>query len=126
MLAQRVVPRPTEWGFRLISCSNKNYKAAGLYSRTKTKVSSGKRTFCFAGENVPFHHHGQSLVGALHQTDGLLSVAAQGNLIDVDQLVPHLETHHRCLAALLHLEKHNTTGVQLQQVTYCTGDILHR
>lgn len=57
---------------------------------------------------LPFHNQTEGLVGAFHQADCLLSVATQGNLVDVDKLVSHLETHSCCLAAFLHLEhKHS-------------------
>jgi len=62
------------------------------------------------GKSVPFDPHGQRLVGALHQTDGLLSVAGQRDLVDVDQLVAHLETDGRRLAALLHLREPRHRG----------------
>lgn len=55
---------------------------------------------------LPFHHQAEGLVGAFYKADCLLPVATQGNLIDVDKLVPHLETHSCCLAALFYLE-HN-------------------
>lgn len=54
---------------------------------------------------LPFHHQAEGLVGAFHQADCLLSVATQGNLIDVDKLVSHLEIHSCCLAALFNLEQ---------------------
>lgn len=52
-------------------------------------------------------------MGALHQADGLLSVATQGDLIDIDDLVSHLEPDSRSLAALLHLQ-YRDTGAQPQ------------
>lgn len=54
---------------------------------------------------LPFNHEAEGLVGAFHQADCLLSVATQGNLIDVDKLVSHLEIHSCCLAALFNLEQ---------------------
>lgn len=54
---------------------------------------------------LPFHHEAEGLVGAFHQADCLLSVATQGNFIDVDELVSHLEIHSCCLAALFNLNQ---------------------
>lgn len=54
---------------------------------------------------LPFHHEAEGLVGAFHQADCLLSVATQGNFIDVDKLVSHLEIHSCCLAALFNLKQ---------------------
>lgn len=56
----------------------------------------------------PLHRQAQGLVGALHKANGLLPVATQGNLIDVDKLVSHLEIHSCRLAALFDLQhKHS-------------------
>lgn len=54
---------------------------------------------------LPFHHEAEGLVGAFHQADCLLSVATQGNFIDVDKLVSHLEIHSCCLATLFNLKQ---------------------
>lgn len=54
---------------------------------------------------LPFHDKAEGLVGAFHQADCLLSVTTQGNFVDVDELVSHLETHSCCLAAFLNLEQ---------------------
>lgn len=56
-------------------------------------------------DDLPFHHEAEGLVGAFYQADCLLSVATQGNLIDVDKLVSHLEIHSCRLAALFNLEQ---------------------
>lgn len=58
---------------------------------------------------LPFYHQAEGLVGAFDEADRLLSEATQGNFIDVDKLVPHLETYTCCLTALLYLQHKHTT-----------------
>lgn len=71
-----------------------------------TAASEGRGRRCA----LPFHHQAERLVGAFHQADCLLSVATQGNIVDVDKFISHLETHRCCLATLLNLKhKQNNT-----------------
>lgn len=51
----------------------------------------------------PSDNQGEGLVGAFDQTDGLLSGSTDGNCVDVDDLISHLQADGRRLAALLHL-----------------------
>lgn len=53
---------------------------------------------------VPPDHQGQSLVGALHQTDGLLTGAAERKGVHAHHLVSGLQTDRCRHAALLHLQ----------------------
>ena len=76
-----------------------------------------KMCLCFSGIKlvclrfaVPPDHQAQGLVGALHQADGLLPGAAEGDGVDAHHLVPGQETDGCCRAALLHLHSHPETS----------------
>lgn len=62
-----------------------------------------------AAHSPPSDNQGEGLVGAFDQTDGLLSGSTDGNCVDVDDLISHLQADRRRLAALLHLN--HTTGM---------------
>ena len=60
---------------------------------------------------VPVDDQGQRPVRALHQTDGLLTGAAEGHGVNAHQLITNLETHCCRHAALLHLDTHTHTNI---------------
>lgn len=73
---------------------------------THLQISVHIHTVVLSPETLPSHHQGQGPVRALHQRDGLLPGAAEGDGVHAHHFIAGLETDCCRHAALLHLNAH--------------------
>lgn len=67
-------------------------KTAVKISYTPCQAGQGGDTEVLERTHSPAHHQPQGLVGPFHQGDSLPPGAAQRHLVDVDDLVPRLQS----------------------------------
>ena len=104
----------SHWSLHYPQCMQSHAASSGakkdfiLCLKTSELILSGVWSQVSAAA-VPVDDQRQHPVRTLHQTDGLLTGAAEGHGVNAHQLITNLETHCCRHAALLHLDTHTHT-----------------